>query len=304
MSEPRVAIVGAGAVGAALGRRLAASGYALRAVLSRTKPAAALLASQVGAAVASTDLRALPSDVTLLFCCVPDEAIDGVAHELARLDAHDWSACVVAHTSGVRQASALAPLAERGAAVLSFHPMQAFTVRTSPEAFRGICVGLEGDPDAVALGRAVVDRLGARAVTIASEAKARYHLAASLASNAFVTLVSVVHEVLASIDVDEGARQALLRPLIDGTWRNLEQQPPEEALTGPVVRGDRRTVGDHAAAVASHLPHLTPFFVAMTTETVRLAVRSGRLASTEAEELLEVLQATLDAFDDHTLDGL
>ncbi len=297
--RPAVAVIGAGAVGAALARRLQDCGYALRAVLSRTEGRAQALAAQAGApdsCRASADLADLPPGVRLLFCCVPDAAVAEVARVLSALD-RDWPGCTAAHTSGALPAAVLTPLAERGAAVLSFHPMQAFTRHTPPEAFAGIGIGLEGGARAVARGRQVARRLGAHPVVISAEAKAGYHLAASLASNAFVTLLAVAGEVLASAGLSAEEARTLLHPLVEGTWQNLKARPPEEALTGPVVRGDRETVLDHAAALTAHLPHLMPLYAALTAETVRLAARSGRLSSTRAEALLDALQAALDATD-------
>ncbi len=298
-AAPHVAVIGAGAVGTALGGGVATCGYAVRAIISRKAGDARRLAKHVGAPVASAAPADLPPGLPLVFCCVPDDEIAPVAEALAALG-RDWSASVVAHTSGAQPARLLAPLAARGASVMSFHPAQAFTRRTGPEAFQGICIGLEGDARALATGREVAERLGARPVVIPEGAKARYHLAAALASNALVTLVALAHEVLASAGIEAADRQALLGPLVEGTARSLARQPPEEALTGPVARGERGTVGAHADALAANLPHLQPFYAALTTETVRLAVRSGRLAPPAAEDLLGVLRAALDPSTSHT----
>ncbi len=52
MERPGVAIIGAGALGSVLARRLAARGYVVEAVLSRTAARARALAAQVKAPVA------------------------------------------------------------------------------------------------------------------------------------------------------------------------------------------------------------------------------------------------------------
>jgi predicted short-subunit dehydrogenase-like oxidoreductase (DUF2520 family) len=265
--------------------------------LSRTEEDARRLADRVEAPVASADLAALPSDVPLVLCCVPDDAIAPLADALATVVA-DWSGRTVAHTSGALTAKVLAPLAEGGAAVLSFHPLQAFHARSAPEAFQGIYIGLEGDADAVVLGRRLARDLGARPVTLTAEAKTRYHLAAAMASNYLVTLMALVSEVLASAGMSRQKSLALVGPLVEGTWRNLERHLPEDALTGPIARGDHRTVQDHLDALKGHLPHLIPVYAVLGAETVRLAIRGGALDAEGAQDVLDVLHAALDASDE------
>jgi predicted short-subunit dehydrogenase-like oxidoreductase (DUF2520 family) len=295
--KPPVAVVGAGALGSALARGLAEAGYPVVAVISRTLDRARRLAERVDAPVAATAPSALPASARLIFLCVPDGAVAPVAEALYP-SAHNWGVSTVAHTSGALTAAALEPLALRGATTLSFHPMQTFTPESGPSRFEGIYVGLEGEPAAVAAGEAVAAALGARTIVIPAAAKARYHLAAVLASNGLVTLMALVAEVLGSIGLGQPEAADLVRPLVEGTWRNLKAGLPEDVLTGPVVRGDLATLQDHLAALEGHLPHLKPVYAALATETIRVAVRSGQLSPGTAEELLDALHAALDAQND------
>jgi len=290
------AIVGAGAVGTALARRLAARGYPVRAVLSRRADDARALADRVGAAVAGDEASALPGDVRLVLLCVPDDAIASVAAALAAWEEHPWDRTVVGHTSGARAAAVLAPLAEEGAATLSFHPLQTFAPGTPPEAFEDIVVAVEGGDDAVLAGKGLARRLGARPLVLSAADKARYHCAAALASNGLVALMGVVEEVLSSAGVDEDA-SALLAPLVEQTWANLSEGTPEGVLTGPVARGDRDTVAGHLSALQDETPHLVPLYAALSTEMARLAVRSGRLDEASAEAVLRLLRSRIDASD-------
>lgn len=291
----RVALVGAGAVGSALARRLVERGYTFLAVISRTAAHAQSLAEEVEAPVASSALEDLPADAELVFCCVPDDVLSEVAEQLQALS-FDWSGRLAVHTSGALTTRVLDPLARAGAQTLSFHPLQTFTADTAPSAFEGIYIGLEGAPDAVEVGRRLARDLGAHPLELAAEAKVRYHLAASMASNFLVTLVALVEEVLGSIDIDTEEHRALLGPLVETTWRNLAKRSPEEVLTGPIARGDRETLAEHAAAIAAHHPHLTPVYVALAAETVRLAARGGKIDAETADRLLDVLQGILEPY--------
>jgi predicted short-subunit dehydrogenase-like oxidoreductase (DUF2520 family) len=291
--RPSVAIIGAGALGTVLARRLAERGYDVAAVFSRTEATARRLAEQVGAPMAGTDLADLPPEIRLVFCCVPDDAIAAVARRLATAQSA-WSGRIVAHTSGALTASILAPLKEQGAAVLSFHPLQTFQVESAPGVLQDIYIGVEGDTEAVDQGRRLARDLGARPVTLTAEAKMRYHLAAAVASNYTVTLMALVNEVLASVGLSRQKSLALVRPLVEGTWQNLQRHLPEDALTGPIARGDRATVQGHLDALTGHLSHLIPAYVVLGAETVRVAVRGGMLDADAAQDVLDVLQAALD----------
>jgi len=288
-ARPGVAIIGAGAVGRVLALRLADCGYPILGVISRTRSHAEALAQSVGAPVASDDLGALPAAAQLVLICVPDDAVTDIAERLTGVR-HPWRETVVAHTSGALPSSALGALAGEGADTLSFHPLQALTERSGPEALDGIYVGLEGGQRAVGAGIELAVGLGLRYLVLSAEARARYHVAAVVASNFLVTLVAMVQEILNSIDVPRDDAFALVEPLLRGTLDNLARSTPEEALTGPVVRGDLETLRRHGLALRQHLPQLVPSYAALTVEAVRVAVRSGRLDPRRAEEVLALAQ--------------
>lgn len=293
--SPPVAIVGAGAVGTALARALTTGGYRVDAVLSRTGESAQALATRVEASVASTHSDALPQTVRCVFVCVPDDAIGEVAEALAAV-AHPWEQTIVAHTSGVHTAEALAPLAREGAGTMSFHPMQTFAGEAPPSAFEGITVGLEGDEGAVAAGQTLAQALGARPLVLTAGEKGRYHCAAALASNGLVALMGVVEEVFGELHSGDEARvRDVFTPLVEQSWTNIEQEGTEAALTGPVARGDEETVKAHLKTLRTTTPHLIPAYVALSTEAVRLAVRGGQLEPERAQDLLQTLKSAADA---------
>lgn len=287
--RPGVALVGAGAVARALALRLADRGFAVRGVVSRTRASAEALARAVGAPVASDRLSDLPADASLVILCVPDDQLADVAETLVGVR-RPWARTVVLHTSGALPASVLAPLAAEGADVLSFHPLQAVVRGADAHALDGVYVGLEGEPRALAAGVELVSALGLRYVVVSAEAKPRYHLAAAMASNFVVTLFALVQEVLASVGIDRADAMAMLAPLLQGTVDNLSAASPEDALTGPVARGDVETLRSHGLALRAHLPHLVPAYAALSVETVRVAVRSGTLSPERAGAVLDLLQ--------------
>jgi len=288
-----VAIVGAGAVGSALGRRLVGRDVPVCAVINRHREKAETLARRLGADVAGTDPGDVPDTAGTVFLCVPDDAIASAARALASGE-RTWAGTLVAHTSGARTASLLAPAANAGGLAMSFHPMQTFTPQTPPEAFEDIVIGIEGDPAAVASGRRLAEILGARPIALSAEDKTRYHCAAALASNGLVALMGAVRDVLASASIDADDADAILKPLVSQTWQNLQDTSPEAALTGPAARNDRGTIRSHLDALAETTPSLTPLYAVLTAEMTRIAERGGHLEADAAEELRTLLRRHAD----------
>jgi predicted short-subunit dehydrogenase-like oxidoreductase (DUF2520 family) len=276
-------------VGRVLAMRLSERGYPVLGVISRNRFRAEKVGQAAGAMVFSDRLGDLPSSTRLVVICVPDDELANVAEELARVG-HAWKETVVMHTSGAQTADLLAPIAGCGATTLSFHPLQTFTATSPSSSFDDVFIGVEGSTKAVAAGIELAVNLGARFLVLTADVKARYHLAASLASNYLVTLVAMAQEILGSLEVDRQTAHAMLEPLLVGTLANLGRLSPEDALTGPIVRGDLETIRQHGVALRRFQPHLVPVYAALAGESVRVAVRSSRLAPDQAEEVLDLLQ--------------
>ena len=286
--RPAVALVGAGAMARVLGLRLVQAGYPVCAVVSRTEARAGALADVLGAPVASDRLGDLPA-APLVVLAVPDDQIADVAGSLGK-GGRSWAGAAVLHTSGAVPASVLEPLRVQGARTLSFHPVQSLPTGADASRLDGVTVGVEGEPPGVATGVELAAELGLRSLVVPAQAKPRYHLAATMASNLMVTLVAMAQEVLASIDVDRAQAVALLEPLVRGTLGTLAETSPEAALTGPVARGDLGTLQAHGRALREGLPHLVPAYAALSVEAVRLAVRAGTLPPDRAEGVLALME--------------
>jgi predicted short-subunit dehydrogenase-like oxidoreductase (DUF2520 family) len=185
----------------------------------------------------------------LVLIAVPDDSIGTVAADLARGRAVGQRH-VVLHLSGLLDRGALDPLADTGAALGSFHPLQSVADPSTASArLRGAFAGLEGDDRAVHAGERLAGVLGMHPVRLAPGAKAAYHAGAVIASNYVVVLASVAEGLARKAGVFPAEARALYLPLMQGTVANLGLGLAA-ALTGPVRRGDAATVRRHLAALA------------------------------------------------------
>src|SRR6202041_3716854 len=136
-------IVGAGNLGAALAQSLERAGYAMEAVIARSRreslKRAHSLAEQAGCRPL-TDLSV--SRANLIWFCVPDAEIGRAARRFeGRLE---WGGRVALHSSGALTSDELAVLRSQGASVASVHPLMTF-VPGSRLFSAGVSFSAEGD---------------------------------------------------------------------------------------------------------------------------------------------------------------
>jgi len=293
----RYGLIGPGALGEALALALR------KAELQLTYVGGSSIASSSGFVNQFGEGRALPTDdpafaeVPLLLIAVPDDVVSEVAAGLAGNGA-DWNDVVVLHTSGALDASELAPLAEVGASTGSFHPIQTFSRPASADAFRGITIGIEGSEAASAVGTRLADTLCAEAVPLTAEQKILYHSAAVIAGNFANTLLSVASEVWGEAVSSGASFHRALSPLVRRSIENSLEKGPGKALSGPIARGDVRTLVRELDALEAATPHLMPVFASLAVETVHLATRSGTLSSESAVRMLDLIRRRLDSTPD------
>lgn len=237
-------VVGAGRLGTALTEALRGAGHEVDGPVGRgTVPA---------------------GEVILL--CVPDGAIREAAETVA------GAASFVGHTSGATPLSTLEPAAHRGAETFGLHPLQSFSGAGGSFAGTG-CAIAGSSPGAESVARRLAVSLGMRPFAISDDGRAAYHAAASIASNFLVTVEHAAERVAAGAGLEPSEARDLLAPLVRTTVENWALQGPEEALTGPVARGDAGTVAAQRAAVAATDPELLDLFDVLTEATRSLALR-------------------------------
>ncbi|NND71045.1 MAG: DUF2520 domain-containing protein [Rhodothermales bacterium] len=286
------AIIGAGNVGNALGRAIHIAGFRIAAVINKSHPDAVDLAKAVSADIVSTDIRSLPKEPCTIICAVPDNALVEVADALSTVP-REWSGCIVMHTSGARASSVFQNLRKRGAGCASFHPLKSIPDGREAAVLADAIVAIEGDTIAVDVATSLARLLHMRPIAISEASKPAYHLGASIASNFVVTLFGMINEVLAAAGFSDLSAGELYGMLSQKTIDNIAALGPGAALTGPISRGDTETVKIHLQYLRANLPHLLPVYASLSTETVRTAVKAGKIDSDQARTVLDIVHNAL-----------
>lgn len=288
---PIIGIVGAGAVGTALGVALSRAGWPVHAVASRDPSRREHFRSLVDVTRVFADPEPILDEVELVILAVPDDVIPRVAGSL-RL----YSGQAMIHTSGALGAEVLAPAMAAGTQVGAFHPLVAFAdTERAVAALHGATVAIEGDDQLAAMLADMAEAIGARPVRLAPGTKAAYHAAAVLAAGGFIALLDAIAELGRVAGLDEAGALAIYGPLIEGTLGNARALGIRDALTGPMTRGDVGTLRSHLAALRAHAPGVLPLYVAAAEREIQLATSRGALAPEAAESMRSMLTSALQA---------
>lgn len=283
MRKLPVTVVGAGRTGRALGRLLHRAGFSIGAVTCRTLERAREAVAFIGSGTPAAFKPPRPVEGIVLVC-VPDGAVTAVASQLEVVPG-----TVVAHVAGALGSEAVA--GAKGAEPGSLHPLRSFA---DPEravaSFEGTACAVEGSPAAAEALTDLVRKIGGRPLEVSPGGKPLYHAGAVFASNYLVAILDAAERLFESAGIPrEEGRRALAR-LAAGTLDNVAAVGPREALTGPVERGDDRTVTAHRDAILKSRPELADAYALLGRLALDLA-RSRGLGGEAAGRVAAALEA-------------
>ncbi|HEY1952219.1 MAG TPA: DUF2520 domain-containing protein, partial [Gemmatimonadaceae bacterium] len=177
--------------------------------------------------------------------------------------------------SAIAEPAGIGALSAAGFPGGTFHPLIPFTdPEVSSELLRRAWIGIDGDIAARNASRRLAGHLGARVLEIPPGKKPAYHTAAVIASNFPVVLASVAGHLLHDIGIPDASAYQAVESLMTGALTNMKQVLPDDALTGPIMRGDAETVAKHLRALHDH-PAATEVYRALSTAAVEIARRRG-----------------------------
>ena len=281
----RVGVVGAGRVGSVLGAALALAGHDVVAT-SGVSEASRSRAADLLPGVPVVPVEQVLGAADLVLLTVPDDALPELVAGLASVGAFVRGA-LVAHTSGRHGLTVLEPATRAGVLPMALHPVLPFA-GTAVDLHRlsGTCFGVTAPPALRPVAEALVVEMGGEPVWLTEEQRPLWHAALAHGANHLTTLVSSSADLLRAAGVeDPGAVLApLLGAALDGSLR-----AGDDALTGPVARGDAGTVRAHLDVLAQVAPEVVPSYVALARLTADRALASGRLDAERAGALLDVL---------------
>jgi predicted short-subunit dehydrogenase-like oxidoreductase (DUF2520 family) len=257
--------IGAGNVGASLGKYFAARGHSVTGYFSRR-------AADAAAAARFTDSKPFGSiehavaDSAVIFVTVPDRAIGDIWEILRKIDIKGKYIC---HCSGALSSRVFAGASMCGAAGLSVHPLAAIDNRWESYLYmQSVSFTVEGERAAAAEMKAFLRAMGNPAEIIDADKKDAYHAGAVFLTNFVVALAHAGSELLLSCGLDRAFVEDASKRLFFANAENIRARGAVSALTGPVERGDAETVRKHLHCLREPARSL---YILMSKELLRVA---------------------------------
>ncbi len=288
----KIAIIGLGMVGTAIGRLLSKAGHEIVAVADKS-PAAMKRALPYTGGKAFRDPKKAVTEADCILITTPDDIIATACAGIA--DSRLVKDKFIFHMSGAGGLDLLASAKEAGALTAVIHPLQSFSsIDTAINNIPGSIFGITAKSKAKKNAQVIVKDLNGIPIFITSAQKPLYHAAACFASNYLVSLLNVVEAIYESIGIsNENARRAYL-PLIYGTLHNIEQKGSIQALTGPIARGDEGTIKKHIIAMDKKQPQYLSLYSSLGLIATEIAQKKGTLSSKQAKNINDFLKGVID----------
>ena len=281
-----ITVIGSGAVGGALIHFIKNSSYSLRSIWNR---AGGIVFQEDGSEVMiASSLPVSKNQIgDLVILAVPDDAISTVTSKLSKKD-FPWETKSVIHCSGNLSSDVLLPLDECGCSTASMHPIQTFKRGDKSDRFRNIFISLEGDSDLIETLTLLVRKMDAKELILTPQQKSSLHIAAVLSSNYVVALMHQAKVILENAGVSDGIE--LLEPLIRQTIQNIFDKGTVEALTGPISRGDVKSVNKHVKELRTDEKSLQVYRI-LGEIAAQITNSKGELSTSKIDQIMAALRS-------------
>ncbi|MEO8402249.1 MAG: DUF2520 domain-containing protein [Gammaproteobacteria bacterium] len=198
----------------------------------------------IGHGTAVKTLSELPT-VDVTFITTSDDRIEEICQQLVSLNLLKPSSIVV-HCSGALSSDILLAAKTAKCSIASVHPIRSFAnPKEIVNTFQGTFCSLEGDEETKLIMARLFEAIGGIMLVIHKENKKRYHAATVIANNYLVTLHYHAVQNFIQSGIEEPAANNLVSTLMSDAFNNLKTLPHSKTLTGPIQRGDIKTIKGH-----------------------------------------------------------
>lgn len=266
----KIAFIGAGKVSTALGLYFKNNGFEIGGYYSRNyksaQKAAGLTHSHFYASAGE-----LINDSQMIWITTPDDQIEAVVQQIILLPAPRKDEKLVLHASGAYPLSILNPLKENGYQTACAHPLLAFgDPVVAQEKLADVWFAIEKPEEDNGQLADFFKECGNQTFTVDHGKKSLYHAAACVLSNYLVTLLGTSYAIFEKSGMPRDNIHEATRPLLESVILNLKEKDLKDALTGPVKRGDKKTIRMHLKSLNAFMPEMTALYTLMGRKTMQL----------------------------------
>ena len=266
-TKKRFALIGASKTGTALAYHLEKAGYTPAFLWNRSRDGINRARGYVNFQKYSTDIDSMPQNIEWIIIAVSDDAIQKVARNLSMV-LKDGSGKKVFHISGAWDSGLLGDLKVRNCRTGSFHPLLSIPdVETGIQMMSNAVFSCEGEI-AGDLQR-LAEVIGGTSIRLNADQKSFVHLSAVFVNNFQTVTIQVLKQLALSKNITGENLSILMKTLSQQATDNAWSKSIGESLTGPVVRGDKKTIDKHLNQLESS-PELKDLYEQYITLTRHL----------------------------------
>ena len=287
---PALNIVGCGQAAGSLVRLwLQVGAVRVGAVLNRSLQSSERAVQEIGAGTPVADLSGMgPADVWLVG--TGDDQIAAVAAALAG-SGIALNDSLVFHLAGRFGLEVLGSLAGQGALCAALHPVRSLTrAPLSIAEFSGTACVAEGSPDALERLEPLVTAIGGTWLPVRAIDRGLYHAAVSIVSNVTKGVAWKAQTWLQHAGLPATTASSVTHQLLATTMEDLFRSGARQSITGPVVRGDTRTIEAHLAALRASYPADVDVYRVLARTVLELAQERGDLEPATLERFVALFR--------------
>lgn len=242
--KSKILFIGAGKIAASLIHHLLKSGYNVKGIISRTGKPASDYSLRFKLINHSNNFNSITSAYKIFFLTVPDDQIVKTAGKLSKLKL-DFKNSLFIHVSGSENLSSLNSLKKKGAATATFHIMQTFPSQKISKMSGSYSAVETTSREAERFLRKIAVDLNVVSFSLNEGKKTAYHLAGVFAANFLTGNIFITKKIMEEAGIKSIASYDVMKPIIQSTLMNIQKLGPEESLSGPINRGDVKTIKNH-----------------------------------------------------------
>ncbi len=236
-----IGFIGAGKVGCSFGHYLKQQDLPIVGYYSRSKSSSLYAANLTRSS--PLDFDELVKRSNYIFITTPDDEISNVWNKML---SYDLEGKFIFHMSGCLSSSAFTGCKDKKAYCYSLHPMYSFAGKNSSN-LENTIFSIEGKN--IEKIEDFLQKTNINYFVIEEKSKPLYHAAAVFVSNYLVSLAKIAENLLVKCGLNKAQCVDAIYPLIESTLRNIKEKGIDDALTGPIVRGDIQTIEKHLNSV-------------------------------------------------------
>jgi predicted short-subunit dehydrogenase-like oxidoreductase (DUF2520 family) len=220
------------------------------------------------------------ADLPTANCWLIGTGDDQIAHVAAALGAErrDLEGALVFHLAGRFGVEVLEALDGHDALLATLHPVRSLTHdHLSLDDFAGTACVAEGSDGALARLEPLVRSIGGLWLPVQGIDRGLYHAAVAIVSNVTKGVAWKAQKWLEHAGLPASTSAAVTHQLLASTVDDLARAGARHSITGPVVRGDTRTIEAHLRALQAAYPSDTEVYRVLARTVLELAQERGDL---------------------------